>query len=316
MNLALTVNCWSDEDLLFASQFGVTHIMAEASIPHGRMWDRHALAAIRNRATKANSTFSGLADLPQQYSISSYLQQIQRNEITAEERLDGVCAFVTSAGATGIPMIVCDCDIPGTSESVVVPEGRAGALIHKYERPESTGVANKTALWQHLTRWLQRVVPVAEKAQVKLAFGTRHISSMGWLDSIETMQHLIAVVPSHYAGFNFRHSVIAQTLGNDTFTAIRHFNAQKKIFMVEVGNLRSHLSHVVEAFLDESISEDMPDVADMLRTLQVYHAAGYEGTVQPAPPPGLVGDTTWGHKGQAFNLGYIRALLQVVERVR
>ena len=37
MNLGLTVNCWSDEDLLFANQFGVTHILAEACIPPDRL---------------------------------------------------------------------------------------------------------------------------------------------------------------------------------------------------------------------------------------------------------------------------------------
>ena len=38
--------------------------------------------------------------------------------------------------------------------------------------------------------------------------------------------------------------------------------------------------------------------------------------IRPVRPPGLVGDTEWGHKGQAFSLGYLRALMQVVERTQ
>jgi len=313
MNLGLTVNCWSDEDMLFARQFGVTHILAEASIPQGLLWDRRTLASIRNRAEKADFAFTGLAGLPQSYDASTYLQQAMCNDPAGEEGLDALCAFITEAGAARIPLIVCECDVLGASESVIAPEGRADALIHKYVRPAHADPVIVAALWQHFTCWLHRVVPVAEKAGVKLALGAKHISA-GWLDSVEAIQHLLDVVPSPCVGLVFRQGVITQTPGVDLLTAIRHFGAQKKIFLVEVSNLQSKPSYVVEAFLDETMREATTDIAPILRALQAYHAAGYEGTVQPATPLGMVGDTVWGHKGQAFNLGYLRALLQVVER--
>ena len=267
---------------------------------------------MRNRVEWAGFTFSGLASLPQQFSISSYLQAAQRNDPAAVESLTALCAFLTEAGAAHIPLIVCDCDAPGSGESVIAPEGRGGALIHKYGQPVSVNPDIITALWKHLDHWLQKVVPIAEQAGVRLAFSTKNITD-GWLDSIEAMQHLLEIIPSPCVGLNSRQGVLTQTLGSNIPTAIRHFCAQKKIFLVEVANLRSNPSHVVEAFLDEPMPEVMPDTAAMLHLLQVYHASDYEGTVQPATPPGLVGDTAWGHKGQAFNLGYIRSLLQVLE---
>jgi mannonate dehydratase len=313
MKLALTINCWSDEDLLFASQFGVTHLLAEASIPQGLQWDRRTLASMRNRVEKAEFTFTGLAGLPQPFSISAYLQRGLNNDPGREQGLDALCAFVTEAGAAHIPLIVCECDMPGASESVIAPEGRAGALIHKYAHSTPADRAIIAGLWQHLTHWLQRVVPAAENAGVKLAFGSRYVTE-GWLDSIGALQNLLDAVPCPCVGLVFNQGVIAQMPGVDLPEAIRHFGAQKKIFLVEVSNLRSRPAHVVEAFLDEMAQEAKPDSGAMLRVLQANRATGYEGPVQPVTPPGIGGDTHWGHKGQAFNLGYLRALLQVVER--
>ena len=148
MNLALTINCWSDEDLLFASQFGVTHILAEATMPQRRHWDTPVWAPIRNRVEKANLTLVGLADLPQQYGISEYLAQAQSNDPKADEGLNAVCGFIAEVGAAGIPLVVCNCDLPGTGESVKAPEGRGGALIHKYEHPVPASPESIAAGWQ------------------------------------------------------------------------------------------------------------------------------------------------------------------------
>jgi hypothetical protein len=48
--------------------------------------------------------------------------------------------------------------------------------------------------------------------------------------------------------------------------------------------------------------------------MQVLVRAGFAGPMRAALPPGMVEDTDWGHKGRAFDLGYLRAILQVIER--
>jgi mannonate dehydratase len=313
MNLGLTVNCWSDEDLLFASQFGVTHILAEANMPPDRQWDTHTLSAMRNRVERASFTFSGLASLPQKFSISNYLQLAKHNDPAADELLSALCAFLKEAGSARIPLIVCDCDAPGTGESVLVPQGRGGALIHQYEQTRSIDLDSLAVPWAHLTHWLQRVVPIAEKAGVKLAFGTKYVSA-GWLDSVEAMQHILDVVPSPCVGLLFHHAVLAQAFADGMSTVIRHFGAMNKIFLVEFAKLQSKTAYLGEAFLDEPTNAAAPNIAEMLHIFRTYQAAGYVGTVIPASAPGIVGDTDWGHKGQAFNLGYLRSLLQVLER--
>ena len=41
-------------------------------------------------------------------------------------------------------------------------------------------------------------------------------------------------------------------------------------------------------------------------------AIGRYGQRLAMPPPGLVGDTEWGHKGRAYDLGYLQAVLQTI----
>ena len=36
------------------------------------------------------------------------------------------------------------------------------------------------------------------------------------------------------------------------------------------------------------------------------------GPVRAGLPPGMVGDTEWGHKGRAYDLGYLKAVLQAI----
>ena len=60
-----------------------------------------------------------------------------------------------------------------------------------------------------------------------------------------------------------------------------------------------------EAFLDEG-EVSLPLA---LRELQ---RAGFAGPVRAGQPPGMIGDAAWGHKGRAFDAGYLRAVLQVL----
>ena len=48
MKLALTLNVWKDEDLVFAQQFGVIDVLARPVLPgDGRAWDETTLAAMQ-----------------------------------------------------------------------------------------------------------------------------------------------------------------------------------------------------------------------------------------------------------------------------
>ena len=327
MKLALAVNCWNDEDLMYAKQFGVTHVVGEAVAPQGAQWNTRLLAAMRNRVQKAGLGFAGIESLPQPYRAGVYFRRAMRSGPGRDDEIDAICRFITHAGAAGIPLIGYEWTLASTDEHQRVPEGRGRALVRKYNRHAQTDPAAVEAMWQQLICFLQRVIPAAEKAGVKMACrcsAPPHLpesadAARQPLDGVEALQRLIDTVPSPYNGLDFRQGVIAQMPGVNLIETIGRFAKQQKIFLVEIGNLQVRPPYVVEAFLDERTPQALDatgEGASMLRALQAYEEAGFDDAIRPARPPGLVGDTGWGHMGQAFNIRYLRALIQVVERTR
>ena len=61
-----------------------------------------------------------------------------------------------------------------------------------------------------------------------------------------------------------------------------------------------------QAFLDEG------DV-NLPRVLWALRKAGFSGPLLAYQAPGMVGDSEWGHKGRAYDLGYLKAVLQAIQ---
>ena len=77
------------------------------------------------------------------------------------------------------------------------------------------------------------------------------------------------------------------------------------VYLVHLGNWCSEGSLRREAFLDEG-------EAAVPLLLQALNHAGYVGSVRASHPPGMTDDTEWGHKGRAFDAGYLKAVMQVL----
>jgi len=91
---------------------------------------------------------------------------------------------------------------------------------------------------------------------------------------------------------------------------VRYFGARHSIFNIHFRNIKGHFLNFAEAFPDEG------DV-DMLQMMRVLREVQYDGMVMPDHVPAIPGDPgdyTGGKVGFAFALGYIRALIQIVER--
>ena len=49
---------------------------------------------------------------------------------------------------------------------------------------------------------------------------------------------------------------------------------------------------------------------DVVAVLGLLREMGFSGPVRATPGPKMVGDTQWGHKAHAHDLGFVRAVLQ------
>ena len=237
-----------------------------------------------------------------------------------DEEIDVVCELIRNMGALGIP-VWCPAWMPVLSvirTSRTIPS-RGGAQVsgydHKYMRNAPLtehGVITEEQQWDNLKYFLERVVPVAEEANVKLAMhpddpplspirGVARIMS-----SVENYQKLIELVPSPVNG-------IALCQGNFTLMTdnlpdvIRHFGQQGKIFFVHFRDVRGTAEKFAETFHDDGQT-------DMAACVRAYREIGYEGVCRPDhyPQMGDAGLRDEHGLARLFAIGYLKGLLEAV----
>ena len=86
---------------------------------------------------------------------------------------------------------------------------------------------------------------------------------------------------------------------------IRTLGRENKIFYVHFRNVVGTVPRYREVFPDQGDG-------DMVANLKALQAVGFEGYVVPDHHFGLVGDTDWRHCSRAWQVGYIRGLLQTL----
>ena len=120
-----------------------------------------------------------------------------------------------------------------------------------------TGRVSVEEMWDRLTYFLERVVPVAESAGVKLAAHqddppAEELRGTGrLLTSHEGMKRLIETVPSPSNGLEFCQGTVAEMGPDRAVDAIRYFGGQGKIFYVHFRNVRGQFPKFDEVFIDE-----------------------------------------------------------------
>jgi len=198
---------------------------------------------------------------------------------------------------------------------------RGGALVTEFDLGQMKegpitefGSVSEERLWANLKYFLDRVVPVAERAGVKLAMHpddpplspVRGLARI--MRSVENYQRLLDLVPSPVNGITLCQGNF--TLMTDDLPAvIRQFGKQKKIFFVHFRDVRGTPEKYVETFHDDGKT-------DMLACMRAYRDIGFDGVCRPDHVPTMDGDSNdapgYSIIGRLFALGYIRGLQQAV----
>lgn len=243
-----------------------------------------------------------------------------------DEEIENVCSLIRNMGALGIPVWCYEwMPVFNWLRTDKARPTRGGALATAYDHTEMLGaplteygVVSEEQLWQSLAYFLQRVVPVAEAAGVKLAMHPDDppispIRGLGRImRSIDNYQRLLDLAPSEVNGMTLCQGNFA-LMTSDVPAAIRHFGRQGKIFFVHLRDVRGTVEHFVETFHDDGQT-------DMLACLRAYRDVGYDGVLRPDHVPTMEGDNhdepAYSSIGRLFAIGYIRGLREAVYEER
>lgn len=307
----------TEENLRCAKQLGVTHIVVHSP----RLGDRGVLEYIellrmRKFIEAQGLQVTAIENLPRDHWEDVLLAGPRR-----DEQLANVCQTIENMGRAGWPILGYYFGIAGVwghwrAYTSGGGRGNAGLKSFDYDLVKDaptheSGPVSVDEMWERFAYFLERAVPVAEKAGVKLAAhqddppapelcGTGRL-----LTSHDNMQRLLDTVPSPANGLEFCQGTVAEMGPDKTIDAIRRFAGQQKIFYVHFRNVRGQFPSFDEVFIDEG------DV-DMLEAMRAYKEADFNGVITPDHTPRVEGDSGYGYRGRAFALGYIKALMQTV----
>ncbi len=312
-----------DAGLKVLAALGVSHICS--ALPSTKLDENWSVEGLMKLRERVESYGIKLEAVPLPMS-SSYITKSENPEIMLgksperDREIDDICTMIRNCGLAGIPMVKYNLTILGVVRGPY-SKGRGGARYSTFQyrgfpqQPPLTeaGPVGKDEMWERITYFLNRVVPVANETKVKIAChphdpgmpeeaGFRGVHRV--LGSVAGLKRFIEINASPNHGLNFCQGTVSEMLEDPNaqiHDVIRYFGKRKKIFNVHFRNIRG-------GFLD--FQETFPDAGDvdMVPVLRTYKEVGYDGMLMPDHVPGIEGDTG-GRQAFAFAFGYIRGLL-------
>ena len=306
-----------DDTLQFARQLGVDNIILHTpQLDNGGFWEFQPLLRLRRRIEAAGLNLAAIENIP-----SGFYDRIMYGLRGRDQQIENVCKTIRNLGRAGIPILGYHFMPLSVWRTERTPTGRGGALVTKYDHElvknapvGEMGEYGDEALWENLSYFLKVVVPVAEEEGVVLALhpddppvpmiaGIARI-----IRSFEAYKRVMEIVPSPSNAIEFCQGTISEmcATAEQVYDAIRYFGSRGKIAYVHFRDVRGTVPRFEETFIDEG-------KVDMLEAMRTYQEVGFDGVMIVDHTPGMVGDTRWGHRGRAYAIGYMKALLKCVE---
>jgi len=305
-----------------ARQVGIEHVVGVFDYAHGLNaskellpWSYMSLVRLKTAYENAGFKLEVIENRPP-------MEKTKLGLPGRDEEIEAVCDLIQNMGKLNIP-VWCYEFMPGLHvlrTSRTAP-ARGGALATAYDHEllrnaplTDYGEYTDDDIWENLKYFLEKVIPVAEKANVKLAMHPddppispiRGIARI--MRSIDNYQKLLDLYPSEVNG-------IALCMGNFTLMTddlpgvIRKFGAQNKIFFVHFRDVRGDATKFVETFHDEGKT-------DMAACMRAYRDIAYNGVCRPDHVPVMEDPSDNQGKysiyGSLFAVGYLRGLQQAV----
>ena len=298
----------------YASQLGVRYAV-------GRMPDGHmdefagsfeALRGMKERLEKRGFLLKVIEPAPPN-------QKIKLGLPGRDEEIQNMCTLIENMGKLGIEVFCYNFMAYFNWERTGFdyPE-RGGALVSYYDHSRTdhtqltdAGIVSHRRLWDNFEYLQKAIVPVAERAGVKLALhpddppvpGIRGVGRI--LISADAMEKAINIVPSPNMGIAMCQGSF-QAMGENVVECIRRFGS--RIHFVHFRDTRGGRYCFHETFHDNGPT-------DMAQVIRAYRDIGYKGYVRVDHVPAMAGEHPnhpgYGSVGRLFAIGYLKGLMEM-----
>ena len=320
IKLALMLDSRNKERWTLALQIGVNHAIVPVSRVLRRITrDRYFEALVKIKAAYEQSgiTIAGVESHP----VAA--EKIKLGLPGRDEEITNYCAVIEALGKVGITMC-CYNFMAGLGwyrTKTDIAE-RGGALSSEFDNRIAKkqgltrwGRISEEKIWDNITYFLKQIVPVAEKAGVKMALHPddppisplRGIGRI--LTSASAFRRVLRIVPSPVNGITFCQANF-KLMGEDIQALVREFGGQGKIFFVHLRDVSGTGERFHETFHDNGPT-------DMAEMLKLYHEVGFDGPIRPDHAPTLASESNespgYAMQGKIFAIGYMKGIAQALD---
>lgn len=197
---------------------------------------------------------------------------------------------------------------------------RGNALVTAFDVKDFKPVPDKKItekeLWDNYTYFIKKVIPYAEKYNIKLALHPDDppLKKLGDVERIfvnfENIYKAMHIVESPNLGVTMCQACY-QEMGEDVEKVIRKFAEENKIFFIHFRNVCGTKECFHETFHDNGET-------DMAKTLKLYYDLGLNVPIRVDHVPTMAGENAdipgYANLGRLFAIGYLKGLTEVIEK--
>lgn len=307
-------------------QIGINYV---SSVGGPGSWKEEDLRRYVNRFKD-----NGLTLINLMYVIGSKIVLAQSDR---DEEIDRVNQSLRVAGICGIPIVEYNFYVDRLIEGYFETPGRGGSGVTGFDnsrvkdlpaKPE-IGIHGADEIWAILTYFLRAVIPVAEKAGVRMALhpndpvAQKSHQSDQIMANLAGWKRLITIVDSPSNGITFDCGV-TQEMGEDPVEVCKYFASRDRINHMHFRNVITEVPYdkYTEVFIDEGevnmfavMRELMKHKYDRGLWAEHPHILDYDkehsgGENRSGGSAG--GGGGGGYAAEAFNAGFARAMMFAV----
>jgi mannonate dehydratase len=277
------------------------------------------LVTARTRLEERGVRMAGIQSLS-----GAMYDAIMFGEAGREQQLDTIETLVRNMGKANVPVLGYQWNprarnvVFSTSTSKPVRGGAEARAfdLSELQNPEEASdpdapAYDEAAFWERYESFLERILPVAEDAGVRLALHPADPPVVERLDGIprlfrdpESFERAMDAVESDAHGLKLCLGCFSE-MGEGAVETIERFGDD--IVFVHFRDVVGSMPAFYETFLDDP--ESNFDPLDAVRALD---DVGFDGVLVPDHVPDVEGDTAWGHRGRGHTAGYLKGLVHAV----
>lgn len=309
----------SDDMLTFITQLGAEDfLMNTANFPGDKQWEYEDLLAARKKADKHGLRLMALENVP-----ITFYDKVMLGLPGRDEQIEHMQNTVRNMGKAGIPILGLHWMPSGVWSTQPPAQRRGGATARRFEMAEHPAdeltfdrVYTEDEMWDTFSYYMERLLPVAEEAGVTLAIHPDDppVEALGGVARIfrnfEGFKRATDTFDSPNLGLNFCIGCWSEMGGRENvMRGIRHFAPRGKIIYIHFRDVVGEATSFTECFINEGNLKDKFEVVKALKE------NGFNSFMIDDHVPHMIDDTRWGHRGRAYAIGYLAALIDAVENL-